>query len=244
MPRMLADAIRESGKELNNVATTMGQALKVRAVPRQKLRDINIRVAERAQNAVVAGWRTRLPSNMTGGKNRLSGRLGPALAQPSMTAFTTDRYISFINTDVLDLEAAHWYRVNYGAAGPNLAEGRMPARFVMQFNGSAAASFSDDRRPDPKSWIPARYYIAGQGLYAKSTEAVPNPSGARPARFFELGYRVIAKETPKAYDEMWRTHVGAMTETMKQRLTKKDIRVQGDWRATRSSWSYRVRRKS
>lgn len=243
-PAMVADAIRMAGKELPNVVHTLGQALDMKVLPKERLAKANNKIAENAQAAVVRGWRSRLPrKTWRGGPNRQTGLLGPALADPSMTAATNHRFISFINTDVLDMQASHWYRVNYGASGSRFAEGRTARRFVMQLDGSAFASFSDDLRPDPISWIPSkRYYDSDGNMYpGRGAEAVRSPYGARAARFFELGHSVVARETPQAYETLWRQYVAEKTDRGIARLQKKKINIKGDFRLQRTSWSARVR---
>ena len=124
--------IRELGKALPRDIATLGRALDLKAVPRARLKEANLQIAKEAQAAMVKGWRSRLPrrSSSYRSHSRLTKRLGRALADESMTAFTTDRRISFINQTTLDREAKHWYRVDYGASGPNLTEGKQPRWFV------------------------------------------------------------------------------------------------------------------
>ena len=243
MASLLADAIGKSSKQLPNVIQTLGQALQLRKMPRKRMRDVNIEIAEAAQAAVVRGWYSRLPrKTWLGGPNRLSGHLGRALADPYNTAYTTDRVISFINTDLLDQAAPHWYRVNYGASGSRYGQGRQARRFIMQLNGQQLAAFSDDLRPDPISWIPVRrYYDSDGNMFPRSHEVERSPFGARPARFFELGHSVVAKKTGQAYETLWRTYLNEQGGKARQRLQKTSIRVEGDLRLTRNTWRARVR---
>lgn len=244
LPAMLASAIGQSTAELANVTRTLGQALQVRAIPRQRLFATNVQIAEKAHAAVVRGWRSRLPAHTPGGgRKHLHGALGPALTDPYNTVATTDRVISFINTELLDREAPHWYRVNYGATGTRYSEGRAPGRFVMVLNGQSFASFTDDLRPDPISWLPAVFVTHDDGsLFPKSTKVVRSPSGARAARFFDLGHSQIARNGPRLHEKMWRDYLLEKGEEARKRLAAKDIHVKGDLRFQRNSWTGRVRR--
>lgn len=241
---MLATAIRRSTRELPSVLIGLGRALELNKMPRSRMAQTNQRIAEKAQRAVVTGWRSTLQANSPPGiprEKRLSGKLGPALADPANTAGTTDRVISFADTGLLSREAAHWYRVNYGARGTNASLGRAPRRFVMQLDGKAFGSFRDDLPADPVSWIPKRVYWELGEMYPASHDVVRSKTGARAARFLDLGHAVVAREAPKAYDKLWREYLQEKGGQAAQRLKKVDINVVGDLRLQRTSWTARVR---
>lgn len=245
LPAMLASAIGQSTLELGNVTRTLGQALKIRAVPHQRLLVTNQQIAEMAHGAVVRGWRSRLPAHTPAGGStkHLSGALGPALGDPGNMAGTTDRVISFVDPDLLNREAPHWYRVNYGATGTRYSEGRAPGRFVSVLNGQTFASFTDDQRPDPISWLPKVFIMHDDGsLFPKHTEVERSESGARAARFFDLGHSQIARNGPRLHEKMWRDYLLEKGEEARKRLAKKDIHVKGELRFERNSWTGRVRR--
>lgn len=238
--KMVADAIRLSMRDLPPIVTTLSQALDLRRMPRERLFRTNVDIAEQAHRSVVRGWRTRLPAH-TGpsGRKRLSGHLERAIADPGNTGATTDRVISFVDTELMDREAKHWYRINYGAAGSRYPESRPQARFTMQLNNSTLASFMDESPPDPKSWIP-RLQRGPDG--ERRWVAVPSPYGARAARFLDLGHATVARKAPQAYENLWRNYLNEGGQTVRSRLKKVDINVTGDLRLQRNSWSARVRR--
>jgi hypothetical protein len=240
---LVGGAIKEAAQELPNIVQTMGKALDLRMVPRSKMKEANEKIAADAQKAVVQGWRRRLPyaHPATSRKKRLSGTLGPALADPANLSATTDRVISFANTEVLGREAKHWYRVNYGAAGSNLARGRQPKRFVMLLNGETFGSFRDELPADPISYIPKFIAWHGDAMYPKSKKVKINENGARAARFLELGHSVVARQAPAAYDKLWRDYLTEKGEQARQRLKKKDIHVNAEMRFDRTGWKARVR---
>lgn len=240
---LVSGAVHGAAQELPNVVKTLGQALDLRLMSRAKMKAANEQIAEDAQKAVVQGWRRRLPyaHPATSRKNRLSGALGPALADPANLAATTDRVISFANEHVLSREAKHWYRVNYGAAGRNLARGRQAKRFVMLLNGETFGSFRDELPPDPISYIPAVIAWHGDAMYPKSKEVKVNENGARAARFLDLGHSVVARKAPAAYDKLWRNYINEKGNQAAQRLKKKEIHLKGELRFQRTAWTARVR---
>jgi hypothetical protein len=243
MPRMFADAIQVSGAEVSNSILTLAQAFEKLKVPKARVAQVNVGIAEAAHAAVVGGWYSRLPrKTWLGGEKHLSGYLGRALADPNNTTATTDRTISFINTELLDREAPHWYRVNYGAAGSRYGQGRMAKRFVIELNRSAIMSFTDDLRPDPVSWIPERRLFDSDGnMFPLSKEVERSSFGARAAHFFDLGHAVVAKEFGRRHEAMWADYVREIGADGLARLKKQDINVTANFQVERNSWSYRVR---
>lgn len=246
MPLMLRGAIRQTTAELPSMVRAMGKAMDLNKMPRERMRRTNIEIAEQARKKVAAGWYSRLPrkspQRTKATESRQHGALGRALADPMMTLYTSDRVISFVNTDVLDAEASHWYRVNYGAVGSRYGEGPQPRTFVVRLNGQTVGQFRDDSPPDPTSWIPRVRYWSGGQLYPKSTDVVASPFGARAARFLDIGQQVIAKEAPRAYTELFGKYLREANGANRNRLAHKhDIVVEGDMRYQRTSWSFRTR---
>jgi hypothetical protein len=242
MASLLAQSAKLLAADLPNVVTTMGKALALNALPKSKMRDTNYEIAFAAQRAVVSGWRARLPAaTPDGSRKRLSGRLGPALADEANLQNTTDRVISFVDRDVLHREARHWYRVNYGARGPNLARSHHQAEtFQIVLNGEVFGSFRDNSPPDSVSFIPTRVYWRGDAMWPKSREVEINQNGARAARFLDLGHFVVAQRAPRAYDEMWRTYLRQGGARVRERLGKKEIVVKGNVRLQRTGWSAQI----
>jgi len=243
MASMMGDVIKSTAQDLPDVINTLGKALDLRMLPQGKMKAANEEIAAAAQKAVVQGWRRRLPyaHPATTRKNRLSGTLGNALADPGNLSNTTSRVISFANAEVLGREAKHWYRINYGAAGSNYGKGRQAKRFVMSLNGETFGSFRDELPPDPISYIPEVIAWHGDAMYPKSKTVRINENGARAARFLDLGHSVVARKAPAAYDKVWRDYLNERGEQARQRLKKKDINLKGDFRFQRTAWTARVR---
>lgn len=224
-------------RQLPVMVTALAQALDRRLLPDSDLLAINRTIAEEAHSAVAAGYRSRLPRGGTSSNSSaLHGTLGSALAGGSMTAGTDARRISFINPSTLNQEAQHWYRVNYGARGPNLnAAGSHPAEaFTVLVNERPLIVLRDNRAPAPYSIRPNRFFFARSGnlipLHDKDGEVeMVRGAGVRAARFMDLGYAVVATRIGPAYMQLINGFV--QTAPGRARLESKDISVLADVRA-------------
>lgn len=211
------------------VRTQVPEALRIladsfsqRALPRGQLADVNRQIARDAQQAVVAGWHSRLPRGNSGGA--LTGTLGAALASDAMTAGTSDRVISFANTSVLDAAAKHWYRINYGAAGPNLSRegGHDASAFTININGRPFVVLKDDAPPAAVSWLPKVFqWTPDNRMIVLRGPARPIGKGSRAAHFIDLGLAVVAQETGPKYDQFLRQWLADPSHV--ERLAKKGI---------------------
>lgn len=225
-------------RELPLVVQNLGKALKRNALANSRLLEANERIALSAQRAVLSGYRSRLPRRGFGGESELSGTLGDALADPGMTEGTTDRVISFSNPQILSQQARHWYRVNYGAAGPAFARagGHEPAAFTVNVGGRPFVTLRDTHRPAALSWLPAAFYWNGSTMIVTRGPATPRGKGSRAARFLDLGLAEVAKEFPVQYDRIFREFVN--TAAGRARLQSKGINTNVDIRL--QSYGYTV----
>jgi hypothetical protein len=233
-----AKATERLASELPSILNNIGSALSQRALPRGRMREINEGLARRAQSAVVSGWQSRLPRRGSSKSGTLMGQLGPALGNEAMIAGSSDRVVSFINDAYLDGVAAHWYHINYGAAGPNLNKpgGREARSHIVNINGRPFLTLRDDLPPAAVSYLPARFAWAGQKFFAVRGPGLPVGRGARAAHFVDLGLEVIANELGPAYDSFFREWV-ADTKN-RARLAKRGIDVIADLRV--ESYGYSV----
>lgn len=224
----------------NSDALTKGlfRALKKDAIPQHRMFEANLELAELAQAAIRSGWEARLPVNSLsyrGGSNpkkdRLSGALGRALASEAMTSRTTERAISFLDTDTLWEEARHWHRVNYGARGPKRMP-RLAGEHRIQIDGHTIATLQDPGKPDPNSWLPRRYYHFGTEYFAPARKGDDgNPAdvpggGHRSALFSELGFQSLSRNLEFVYERMlddWVREEGA--ETVRRSLYLQGVRI-------------------
>jgi hypothetical protein len=227
----VAKAVEKSiARELPLMVQDLGKALNRRALPNNLLLEANQRIADRAHQAVSSGYRSRLPRGGTGGSSELSGTLGSALADPGMTSGTTYRVISFANPEVLNQQARHWYRVNYGARGSNLtaAGGHEAATYTVNIGGRPFVSLRDTHRPAALSWLPAAFFWGGGQMIATRGPATPRGKGSRAARFLDLGLHQVALEFPREYDRLFRNFVASAPN--RANLRSKGINIKGDVR--------------
>jgi hypothetical protein len=229
----ISRAVQAAGSEVPRAMEILGKSFQKAALPRSQLASINKAIAGNAQAAMVAGWRSRLPRGNSGGA--LSGTLGDALASESMTAHTTDRVISFVNTDVLRQTAKHWYRINYGAAGPNMAGGVELQAFTVKLNNRPFLVLRDDAPPAPLSWLPRVFDWTPEGrMIVIRGPAEPRGKGSRAARFTDLGLAVVAEQFGPAYDQFLRDWI--QDEAHRARLGRRGIHVEAEVRLDSYSW--------
>lgn len=237
-------AVAKSYEQLPTLVEGLGKALAAKALPQGQLKQINMEIAQQAQNAVVAGWRSRLPRQSISYRPeaRLTGRLGPALGSPQMLRGTSAQVISFVNKDYLDKVAAHWYRVNYGAIGPNLAGGETAETYTLELNNRPFITLRDDLAPSRANFLPARFFwIKGPVniLIAARRPAIPGEAkGARAAHFLDLGFEEVAVTFGPTYQAFFNEYV--QTEIGRQKLAKRNIQVVSDVRLESIGYSVTV----
>ncbi len=183
-------------------------------------RELNLGLALGAQEAVYDAYQSRTRFYTPGGvpDPRTEGRYGPgvlagALGDPSMVAGTTRSRISFVNTDVLDQEASHWRRLNFGAGGNSSSGGvgEPQGAFPLDFFGPSGGrtrvgvlEFAPGVRP--AMIIPAHYWDE-EGFFhvGRKPDGVTGRSagtmkvGARGAQFLDAGLRYIADNAGREY---------------------------------------------
>ena len=236
-------AVRNATEELPSVVTALGQAIQKRAIPEAKFKAANLEIARAAQDAMVAGWKSRLPRGSSPYRpaDRLTGRLGPALANPAMLEGTSPHVISFVNEEYLSKAARHWYRVNYGAAGPKMAGSQEARTYQVLLQGRPFLALRDDLGPAPTNWLPRVFGWNQQGEMTNVRgPARPTGTGARAARFTELGLKVVADKFPRVYDDLFRDWLDDETKQARQRLESKDIEVIADLRLERYGFRLEV----
>ena len=150
-----------------------------------------------------------------------------------MLAGTTAGTISFINGNALSNSAIHWYRVNYGASGPNYSKSRFsrpegfPVRFLEQ-----GLTLRDSAAPAPQSWLPRDFRFDRFGrFWPLRGPADVRGLGVRPARFTELGLESIADNLVPYYRQMFVEYSNTAAGAAK--LADRSIKVPADPRARR-----------
>lgn len=228
-------------EQFPRVIDSLGRALETNSIPKAELRKLNRQIALAAQGEIEAKWRSRLPRG-GGSGGTLSGKLGSALGDDeAMIAGTTDRVISFVNTEHLNRTAKHWYRTNYGGTGPNLtAPGSQPRQtFQVTVNNQVLLTLTDNQPPARGSWLPARFFWVGPQFVAARRPSSLRGAGTRAARFTDLGLETAANLIGPTYDTFYRAYI--QQEVNRTRLTARGVRVPVDVRVDSYGYTVNVR---
>lgn len=146
---------------------------------KHKLRKMHRDVAEGAKNAVVSAYssKTRRPSYRQAGRGSLRRYSGKALLRALKSdsfVRSSDKGIAFGDMDLLDRQAAQWYRLNFGTEGqvntPSYPTGSM--RFGFGNRYSPFRLSLDAYKPSASFNVPMR----GRGMWSKDFK--PSTSGS------------------------------------------------------------------
>ena len=220
MHNSVVAGLKDAGSDVERLARKMARKLEQQQIPSSRLKEANLKLASIGQNAIVSGWRSRLPVGAPPYRrgpttsDRLSGLLGPALASPEMLRGTTARTISFLNVGYLNREARHWYRVNYGAFGPKATPSR-PTAYPVTVDGQTVTVLQDESPPAIQSWLPRSYTSEGEVYFAPLKGPADRAGGGhRSALFTDLGLQAVARNFDPVYDNMLRSYMRARAEEL------------------------------
>lgn len=231
LPRAVGKAVDAN---FNAITRAIYEGMGAGVFPDGPMLRANKEIAHRAQQAILAGWRSRLPVKAAPyrrgsdpKKDRLSGALGEALASQEMTQYTTSRGISFLNTKALAEKARHWYRVNYGAFGVKVGTIRRPKAYPVTVGGHTLFSMQDEMQPAPYSLLPrGGLFTVGEVTYPGRGPADKHGGGHRAALFTDLGFKSVADNVDPVYREMifayFRTG-GPARQSMQERFDLKGV---------------------
>lgn len=238
----VARAVAAFGDQADVITRTLYEALGGRnRLPDAIMLQANKAIAKQAQNAIVEGWRARLPAKSSPyrrgsdpNKDRLSGKLGETLASAQMTRGTTARGISFLNVGVLNEEARHWYRVNYGAWGPR-AILRRPKSYPVTVAGHTLFVLRDEAQPASNSWLPKRFIWTEAGYFEpRMGPATVHGGGHRAAVFTDLGFQSLAENVGPVYDRTFRHWIKQRGSIERLRSRGATVHVTSEGRITKS----------
>ena len=235
--RIISQIAKETAGEAGETIAGFADALPlILARNRPKLAAANQASAIRAQRAILNRYldvTSGSPPSYRQGQNRLSGGLLlSALSDPGFLHTSYDR-VYFINEDLLDRQAAHWYRLNFGAGSGESSTVSAPLSFFGQSSGLRFGWAN--RRASKGFFMPAggwteagQFYPQSQlgsagvsSLRRTSYRSRVNPIKAR--GFLEPGIRTLARELPKGFEEY-------LTES-----TREAVRVGGKYWSSRKS---------
>lgn len=227
MATELGRAVARGVKGVNDGILAAAQAFADQTADPVAMQRIHSDVASVAQAAVLARYdetveaEKKVPSYRIG--DRFSGGvLRSALAQRSMVVGTVEG-IDYIDQDVLNQEAKHWQRLNFGAGEAGRAN--RPGSFRFIFDGRVLGHFEFRAGPRPEFYLPWGFWkepgggeVAGASsrrghdeFYVRREknrpQFMPNPTRGIEAReFLDAGLEVMAQELPGRYQqqlELW-----------------------------------------
>lgn len=215
-----ASAVRNGVRGANNGVVAAAVALSNTFGNDADLDRIHKTVAQQARVAVrlsygqtVTARSPRPPQSYRVGDNRYSGGiLFRALQQPSM-AVGDSKGISFVDRDMLNREAKHWMRLNFGAKGSGVSD-RPGTRFRFVFDSAVVFSLQFRTQARPAFFLPVGMFYGpggeriGRQAARRGMDAF-RPTGRKVAimptrgiearNFLDAGLAVIATELPAAY---------------------------------------------
>lgn len=157
-------------------------------------------VARDARNATIAAYQSRVKeSTYRAGQNRLVYALIKALQREDW-AFGTSTGVIFGNTAVLDVEAAHWHRLNFGAgaAGKETQPRNGPMYFSLDPRASGAHGTLVVSDFGLRGESPSPAFTMPTGVFVGNNEGNPVAFGAARGQSFY---------TRRWYIEEFRSHL-------------------------------------
>ncbi len=152
-----------------------------------------------------------------GAGRHAGGVLRRALRSPNFFV-ATPQGIDFVNVDMLDLEASHWHRLNFGAAP---AGSGSHSTYAAYWGGLVIAALGYDQPPSNAFTLPRGFWISAEGKVQRGSflrrgqDAFYPAGGSRfgPAKvatkgivarnFLDAGLVRIANELGPAYDGLY-----------------------------------------
>lgn len=220
---MVINGYTASQLEAANARSQMARALgKIFEKPRldgPRRKRLHDDIGRRAQQAVLNAYaqtvtaRKRTPSYRLGDRYA-GGRLRAAIASSSFYE-ATPRGLTFINRDVLDREAKHWHRLNFGAGARGGGGRRL---YEIRWGGLVAATIGFDDGPSKAFGLPEGFFLGPEGrpvpwgsaprssqpfVALRKPQRFPT-SGIAARRFLDTGVATIARMLPRAYQDYYR----------------------------------------
>ena len=216
--RALERAVNEGLKGVGDQLEKFGEAMKVQ--PTQDMDRAHQDIAENMRQAVRSAYETNVENvrkvEPYTRSSRLSGHLSRVVRRKDLV--TADAAgISFVDQNVMDKEAAHWRRLNFGAgeqAGPQSQP--HPLRLFGEVLGTASLGEGPSRAfvlpkgffiQGGKAVLPhSKYRGAGsEGRFVASRKSPYHPAvtvGIRGRQFLDAGLEVLERELPIRYSDL------------------------------------------
>lgn len=203
-----------------SVAEYIGRALSARQIPHEQLRRAHRDAGEGAQRSMVQGYVNRrhrrpVPSYRIGDRYA-GGALLRALRNPNMVE-ATEFTLRFINTDILNTEARHWRRLNFGAGAGSEGGLQAPAQFPIAWEGMVVATLGLTPDFRPAFTMPQGIFVAPGGNRVESSASRRGSdmffprrasrryptAGIASSNFLDAGVRRLATALPQSYLGMY-----------------------------------------
>lgn len=245
----VGQAAQQVERNLTATVQEFGKALSADKL-RRRLGPANKYLAEEARREMASAYdrreNIRKNNNYRVGKgynDRKTGMLLPALKNPAMTANTSERQISFVNTRFLNAETPHWARLNFGA-GPN--SGQDPRKFELMVEGEGMTptnliTIGASRTGSPIMTMPKGMWFVpgsmdaamkGWGVRSKGGSDDwfrPNVAGAfrttrgiKASNYIDAGFEYLAENTLKRYWDEFLQQAQSARSTLKVRRVDAD----------------------
>lgn len=204
----------------------------------------NQRIMASARTAVLESYDERVTSRehfiYRVGENRNSGgALRRALEDPAMFVGSYGG-LTFMNVAVLDREASHWARLNWGA-GERAGSGYSSTPVQLQVFGHSLGVLTPPTHVQPGFNIPKGVWVGGEratggivkwgnrapGFYPTSREVFFPTAGIAARRFFDAAYEAIAQTMPIEYDNLLHEWIDQASRTAKG-LAARSLKSQYD----------------
>ncbi len=247
--RGFIEAIKAQGAAVDGQLRAMAHAFDSRN-DREEFRAIHQRVGALAQDSVLRSYDQLVtaregPASRThyrAGQDRLPKTLRYALARPNFFEATADG-LRWVNVAMLNREAVHWGRINFGARGAG--EGST-AEFEVTFNNLVVGflAYNEPARPGfsipPGFWMGSEGQRVAAGANARGADRF-FPAGQRPAgigglkgqahgrrqqwrqtagieakNFLDAGLLTIGKQFPLGYEQYYKKIVSKFTTGQRQ----------------------------
>lgn len=229
LKRSFISSVKACGTAVDGQLRTMAHAFDSRN-DSAEFRQIHQRVGDLAQQSVLRSYdqlvtareRPASKTHYRAGQNRLPLTLRKALGRKDFFE-ATPQGIRWGNVTMLDTQARHWYRINFGARPAGTGS---HARFQVRFNNLVLASLGYDEPPSPPFFLPPGFWLGPEGREGRNVkrlgqdqfypgaplghgglkgqrfgrrQRVRRTLGIKEKNFLDAGLRTIATEFPKGY---------------------------------------------
>lgn len=231
------NVVREVGRAVRNqsvaglgAGTAAMTALVSDQVTDERKRDLaNRAIGRDVRDAIVDGYDRKVAATKNRNplyanrKNRLTGKLRPALANPSLYR-AGPRQMQFLNTAQLTSQARHWARLNFGVEGWEVSGQQSPDVMFTLFGQQYSIGLREGLRPgyslplgswtDP-SGTSKRYNRSRRGIdmYQPHSRSLRNRlvargmrespiAGIEPRYFIEDGLREFPRSFRRQYNRL------------------------------------------